>query len=224
VRCATVASATANLTSDSITLVDLAVEANRRGLLGGIGLMVWDMFQFLLSRELESRSGGTDRGSPDDCGGKYTSAVVGAVQNVSKIGHNINQIRISKQSSQGEHADTSEPCDPGDGQSKSILEDEASCGSEGSKGSEVASNNVSPECDGTNQTCEVIRPNVASQVPAEDDNETPDTGSNEAETEGNLPLIGGSLALLGTAVATIAISALQTRQKGRDRQRKNKIE
>ena len=225
VRCATVASATANLTSDSITLVDLAVEVNRRGLLGGIGLLVWDAFQFHLSRELESRSDGTDRGLADDCGGKYTSAVVGAVQNVGKIGHNINQMRISRQSSPGEHEDTSEPCDPGDGRSTSAPEDEASRRSEESE-VKVASNNVDPECTDTDQTCEDVRPEDASLVnSARDDNETQDTkaeGSNEEEKEGNhlLPLVGGGLALLGTAVATIAISASKTGKKDRDGRRK----
>jgi len=227
VRCATVASATANLTSDSITLVDLAVEVNKRGLLGGIGLMVWDAFQFHLSRELENRSGGTDRGLPDDCGGKYTSAVVGAVQNVGKIGHNIKQIRISKQPSQNEHADTSETCDPCDGRSTPAPpEDEASQ----SEGSESASNDDNPECTGTNPTREGGRPKDTPEVNSVgEDDETPETKSevsNEAETEGNhlLPLIGGGLALLGTAVATLAISASQTGQKDRDREKKNKEE
>jgi len=90
----------ADLSTNAVCLVDLALEVKKRGLLGGAGMMIYDAFTHHLSKEIqqrkqESASSSThqDRGSIDtqeeDLGGQYTASIMNAVGNVGKISHNV---------------------------------------------------------------------------------------------------------------------------------------
>jgi hypothetical protein len=94
VRCATVACAAADLTSDAVCLVDLAVEIKNRGLLYGIGMLIVDAFNHHLYQEIRRRQAENNNNSaPDefdpDIGGKYTGAAIKAVGNATKLAHNV---------------------------------------------------------------------------------------------------------------------------------------
>lgn len=110
VRCATVACTAADLTSDAVCLIDLAVEINKSGLIGGVGMLLWDAFHYHLSVELHQRKDNDnlcgEGGSEEDqsfgnLGGKYTGAAVKAVGNVEKLAHNIKCLHAKKSSSDG---------------------------------------------------------------------------------------------------------------------------
>jgi hypothetical protein len=98
VRCATVACATADLAGDTLCLVDLAFEVKKRGLIGGVGMLVWDAFNHHLKEELfkrgSSEEGETDQ--HDELGGKYTGAVINSARNIGKISQNIGCLMGSK--------------------------------------------------------------------------------------------------------------------------------
>ena len=101
VRCATVACATANLTSDAACLLDLAVEIKNRGLLAGIGMLVVDVFSHHLHEELQRRHAESNNNSSsaertavgDEIGGKYTNSLIKSVGHASKIVHNLSQLQ-----------------------------------------------------------------------------------------------------------------------------------
>lgn len=109
VRCATIASAAADLTTNTICLVDLALEIKKRGILFGVGIMVWDAFTYHLSREIEQRkqeTAGEDQAHArhtevrEVFGGKYTGAVVGTVENIGKLSRNIGGLMDQKGASE----------------------------------------------------------------------------------------------------------------------------
>jgi len=105
VRSLTVASSVADLTTNTICLVDLALEVKKRGLLGGAGVLIWDAFQHHLSKELDQRrrqgttsdrtssssdqQGCGDSEAEEKLGGQYTGSIINAVGNVGKITHNV---------------------------------------------------------------------------------------------------------------------------------------
>ncbi len=110
VRCATIASAAADLTTNTICLVDLALEIKRRGILFGVGIMVWDAFTYHLSKEIEERKldASSDDQTPagqtedrEEFGGKYTGAVVSSVENIGKLSRNIGGLMDQKGTSDG---------------------------------------------------------------------------------------------------------------------------
>ena len=103
VRCATVACAAANLANDTMCLLDLAVEIKNRGLVTGIGMVIWDAFHYHLSAELHHRkqdrdnfgrdagesSGDIEDHADESAGGQYTGAVKSAFDNFGKMSRNI---------------------------------------------------------------------------------------------------------------------------------------
>ena len=101
VRCATVACAAANFTSDAACLVDLAVEIKNRGLLAGISMLVIDAFSHHLHEELQRRhTESNDEASPverivasDELSGKYTNSLIKSVGHASKIVHNLSRLQ-----------------------------------------------------------------------------------------------------------------------------------
>mmetsp|Transcript_13112 Transcript_13112/g.26677 ORF Transcript_13112/g.26677 Transcript_13112/m.26677 type:complete len:1108 (-) Transcript_13112:159-3482(-) len=98
VRCATVASTSVNLASNAVCLFDFASEIQERGLIGGIGVIIWDSFCYHLSEEIRSRNGGSQKFVRDDdeIKGKYTSATVDAMNSVRKLSRNISSLISSK--------------------------------------------------------------------------------------------------------------------------------
>ena len=136
VRCATVASAAADLTTNTICLVDLALEVKKRGLIGGAGVLIWDAFQHHLSKELKQRkqetygtssdqargSSETDDAEEEELGGQYTGAVMSAVGNVGKISHNVSCLVksgsrnendvVEGNDAQGESSHREDPAEP----------------------------------------------------------------------------------------------------------------
>ena len=105
-RCATVACCTADLAVDTLCLVDLAFEVQKRGLLGGVGMLISDAFNHHLKEELRQRrsneGGVTDQ--HDELDSKYTGAVINSARNIGKISQNIGGLMSSKK----DHEDTKE--------------------------------------------------------------------------------------------------------------------
>jgi len=100
VRYATVACATADLAGDTLCLVDMAFEVQKRGLLGGVGMIIWDAFNHHLKEELHQRrtndEGESVQHDDDDLGGKYTSAVISSARNIGKISQNVGCLMSSQ--------------------------------------------------------------------------------------------------------------------------------
>ena len=121
VRCATIASAAADLTTNTICLVDLALEIKNRGILFGVGIMVWDAFTYHLSREIEQRkqeTAGEDQAHArhtedrEMFGGKYTGAVVGTVENIGKLTRNIGGLMDQKSAPEKKNCNCSDDGSP----------------------------------------------------------------------------------------------------------------
>ena len=108
-RCATVAVAATDLTSNTMTLVNFALEIKQRGLLFGVGMIVLDAFGYHLSKELEKRTKEADDNTDRTCEeiytailpGQFTSAAVDAVSNVGKVSHNLSCLMVKRNSEQG---------------------------------------------------------------------------------------------------------------------------
>jgi hypothetical protein len=106
VRCATVAACTADLAADTLCLVDLALEVQRRGLVGGVGMLIWDAFNHHLKEELQQRRGNeegvdTDTNQDEELDSKYTGAVINSARNLGKISQNIGGLMNSKKDVDG---------------------------------------------------------------------------------------------------------------------------
>lgn len=107
-RCATVAVAATDLTSNTMTLVNFALEIKQRGLLFGVGMIVLDAFGYHLSKELEKRTKEADTSTDRTCEeiytailpGQFTSAAVDAVANVGKVSHNLSCLMVKKNNEQ----------------------------------------------------------------------------------------------------------------------------
>jgi len=132
VRCATVACAAADLTTDTVCLVDLALEIKKRGWIGGAWMFLSDAYRYHLSKEIKKRKeevDGEDSASSSsyrargrrreedggDLGGQYTGAVVSAVENLGKMSHNISCLMESKSEHEGNDVNkSSSDIDDGD--------------------------------------------------------------------------------------------------------------
>jgi len=209
VRCATVTCAAADLTADTMSLVDLALEVKTRGVVCGIGMIVWDAFCYHLSKELEQRkreadgdSRSTDQarqGHHDDggeeLGGQYTGAAVSAVANFGKLSHNLSCLMEKKKNEDydGRRSDddldvNDEPteCRPGtEPPNRDVSQG-------GVRKSEVPSLGENNQGD----------PPDASLEQEEDFHEN--SGDKQKDNGGLLFLIGGGIALAG-AVAGLAL-------------------
>ena len=211
VRCATITCAAADLTADTMSLVDLALEVKKRGVVCGIGMIVWDFFCYHLSRELEQRkreadgdSRSTDqarKGHHDDggeeLGGQYTGAAVSAVANFGKLSHNLSCLMEKKKSEDydGRRSDGGDDLDVNDEPTKCRPGTEPpnrDVSQGGVRKSEVPSLGENKQCD----------PPDASLEQEEDFQENSEEKQND--NDGLLFLIGGGIALAG-AVAGLAL-------------------
>jgi len=216
VRSLTVASSVADLSTDAICLVDLALEVKKRGWLGGAGIIIYDAFTHHLSKEIqqrkqESSSSSThqDRGSDDteeeELGGQYTASIMNAVGNVGKISHNVSCLIQKDEHDVKDDEDFLESSLP---QSANQDEDTSSEIKSTHGKVEESSKEASPSIDKDVPVSDKdgnINPNQgeeeASSQEKSDDNEQ----SNDGDGGGLIPfLIGGGLALAGT-VAGIAL-------------------
>ncbi len=103
VRCATVASTSVNLAGDALCLLDLASEIQKRGVLSGIGVIIWDSFCYHLSEELRNRKEGSQDLHWDEevINGRYTTAAVGAMDRFGKLSRNLSSLMYSKADDDG---------------------------------------------------------------------------------------------------------------------------
>jgi hypothetical protein len=223
VRCATVTCAAADLTTNTMSLVDLALEVKKRGLLGGVGMIVWDAFCYNLSIELEQRkrevddTRSTDQACEEqsddgeDLGGQYTGAAVNAVANFGKLSHNLSCLMEKKKS---EHGDERKRDGGNDGNKND----------ESTKwlGVETSNHGVSSEkCNQDDRKSEVPslgEHNQDDPTGLKQDGVFHENCGDHQNENGGLPfLIGGGIALVG-AVAGIALHAATSRgkQAGKD--------
>ena len=160
VRYATVASAAVDLTSDTVCLLDLALEVKKRGLIGGVGIIIWDAFQYSLSKEIKQRkneagdatnsSDGTrerqqSQDEEGDLGGKYTGSVVSAVGNLGKMSHNISCLMESRSENDKASNNGSDGCD-GNGAAKSNEDEGARRQSEASASEDMNTKQEDSKC------------------------------------------------------------------------------
>ena len=207
VRCATIASAAVDLTTNTMCLVDLALEVKKRGILCGVGILIWDAFTYHLSQEIEQRKQetvGEDQANEmhtpgrDEFGGKYTGAVVSSVENIGKLSRNIGGLMDHKSVSDKTKGGASE-----DGIENTKSKETEQPSSVNEEKEEIGgSNNVSHQSDyPTDKPLELISFG----------NETQNNPSLKDEVDKNenglLPIwIGGGLAIAG-AVAGLAVHA-----------------
>ncbi|KAL3772567.1 hypothetical protein ACHAW5_005310 [Stephanodiscus triporus] len=219
VRCATVTCAAADLTTNTISLVDLALEVKKRGLLGGVGMIAWDAFCYYLSIELEERkreaddTRSTDQAREEqsddgeELGGQYTGAAVNAVANFGKLSHNLSCLMEKKKS---EHGD----------ERKSDGGDDGNKNNEPTKWLgvvETSNHGVSSEkCTQDDRKSEVPSLGEHNQDDPtslkQDENFHENCGDHQNENGGLPFLIGGGIALVG-AVAGLALHAATSRGK-----------
>ncbi|KAL9180639.1 hypothetical protein ACHAXT_011092 [Thalassiosira profunda] len=227
-RYATVATAAADLTSNTFCLVDLALEIKKHGLVGGAGLMIWDAFSYHLSKELEQRQQETDAGSSsheDLGGGQYTGAMVNAGRNLGKMTHNISCLMSERSKSE------STPCNedgmpeedtsshPSDTQAPDTGKDEdVSCDAQCEDApTDETQDSVGKESEGENL------PSDKEEQPSPASNEGDNTNETDSNEKDNGPvpwLIGGGLAFVGAA-AGIALHAVNSSNE-RDKKKKDR--
>jgi hypothetical protein len=239
VRCATVAVAAADLTSNSICLVDLALEVKKRGLLGGVGLVIWDAFNYQLSKELQQRKHDTNDASSnqsrgrraeeheDDLGGQYTSSVLSAVGNVRKMSHNISCLMEQPKS---EHDNAESNAKGEDEVEPSITEDNKTETPDRATdvGKEVTSDEVDIEEDSERALSSTSR--EAGHTPSNDNKGAHISGSqvegivhqeksehDQNDNKGGLiaALIGGATLIGGVAVAAVVANNSHDHDKKR---------
>jgi len=239
VRSLTVASSVADLSTNAICLVDLALEVKKRGWLGGAGMMIYDAFTHHLSKEIqqrkqESSSSSThqDRGSDDteeeELGGQYTASIMNAVGNVGKISHNVSCL-IQKD----EHDDGKQDDDEVVKNSDETNDTETPLPQPANKdedtGSEIEITHGKVKEATSTLTVDEIAPPVNDKVDHIDPNQGEEEASSQEKSEDNEPsnddnggglmpfLIGGGLAIAGT-VAGIALH--NNGQDDKDKRRK----
>ncbi|KAL7453939.1 hypothetical protein ACHAWC_005581 [Mediolabrus comicus] len=223
VRYATVACATADLAGDTLCLVDMAFEVQKRGLLGGVGMIIWDAFNHHLKEELHQRrtndEGESVQHDDDDLGGKYTSAVINSARNIGKISQNVGCLMSSQKGH--ESSDDNGSCESvGVGKEESLegpaLEMTISSGKSLDKSLSAKEERESVSC--SSQKDDVLEEDESSPRPSEGDRASVESSSSEKEetesmTEGKkkenvVPaLIGGGLALFGAIVGGLAVAA-----------------
>jgi hypothetical protein len=231
VRYATVACATADLAGDTLCLVDLAFEVQKRGLLGGVGMIIWDAFNHHLKEELHQRrasdEGESVQHDDDGLGGKYTSAVINSARNIGKISQNVGCLM----SSQKGH-DTSDGTERGE--SVGVVKEESLEGPVqemtissdekqdklpvASDKSDKAAKEERESVSSSSSQKDVLEEDESSPRPSDGDRASVESRSNEnKETESMkeekkeenvVPvLIGGGLALFGAVVGGLAVAA-----------------
>jgi hypothetical protein len=217
-RCATVAVAATDLTSNTMTLVNFALEIKQRGLLFGVGMIVLDAFGYHLSKELEKRTKEADDSTDRTCEeiytailpGQFTSAAVDAVANVGKVSHNLSCLMVKRNSEQGGNTKSDIDVD--------IVKEEVS----NSLSTEPPSHDVSlanctqSEIDKNQDNCISLKQETSLK---EDEQCKEDVGEEQKGENGGLQvLIGGGIALFG-AVAGLAVHAAAS--KGRHKKKDN---
>jgi hypothetical protein len=217
-RCATVAVAATDLTSNTMTLVNFALEIKQRGLLFGVGMIVLDAFGYHLSKELEKRTKEADASTDRTCEeiytailpGQFTSAAVDAVANVGKVSHNLSCLMVKRNSEQGGNMKSDIDVD--------IVKEEVS----NSLSTEPPSHDVSlanctqSEIDKNQDNCISLKQETSLK---EDEQCKEDVGEEQKGENGGLQvLIGGGIALFG-AVAGLAVHAAAS--KGRHKKKDN---
>jgi hypothetical protein len=214
VRCATVTCAAADFTANSMSLVDMAQEVKRRGLLCGVGMIAWDAFCYHLSNELEQRKKEADgtrstdeareeqSGDSEVLGGQYTYAAVKAVSAIEKLSRNLSCLMVKKRSDHDNNGKS-------DGGDDGHLRDEPT----------IRVGIAPPNCNYSQDD------GHEREIPSHDESNQDDPSSFKQEGDfyddsgdhqhnnGSLPfLIGGGIALAG-AVAGLAMHAATSNGK-----------
>eukprot|EP00984_Skeletonema_dohrnii_P003964 scaffold1355_cov106-Skeletonema_dohrnii-CCMP3373.AAC.8 len=239
VRCATVAACTADLAADSLCLVDLVFEVQKRGVIGGVGMLIWDAFNHHLKEELQQRrsneGGDTDQGEDEELDSKYTGAVINSARNIGKISQNIGGLMNSKKDQEKDGAVKSDDnCEEGrsaEEDSSEIPVRRACSGKNDDDVPEVSTEETdsdsSPQAQG-----DCVKENEATPLESEDAKLETKQTSQEAESEVKteqkkegenlMPvLIGGGLAVLGALVGGITVAAANNKNDEKRRSRES---
>lgn len=228
-RCATVAGAAADLSSNTFCLFDLALEVQKKGLLGGVGVLLWDAFNYHLSKELEQRQGEVDGigSGNEDLGGQYTDALVNAGRNISKVSRNVSCLMEAQdRNTTGSANDDSGNMGGADSDQTSSVKQPNQDGGEQAKSSEELktrdghSDTQSAEGSAKSEPGDGSTFTETEPVPSRD-GDTKDSSQENDESDQNgqgaLPLlIGGGLAFVG-AVAGIAMHVVGNKNNEHDR-------
>ena len=230
VRCATVASAAADLTTNTICLVDLALEVKKRGLIGGAGMLIFDAFQHHLSKELEQRkqetsdtgsdeargTSETDDTEEEELGGQYTGAVMSAVGNVGKISHNVSCLVKSGSRNKEENDAKGEssnrepphPADKGDNTRNDNKSQSDIPKSEPSRTPENVKEAPSPTTINQDEQEEMLLQEKSCE-------------NNSDDNGGLMPFLVGGIALVGAMAGGVAVHAASNKNgQGLDERRK----
>mmetsp|Transcript_2181 Transcript_2181/g.3424 ORF Transcript_2181/g.3424 Transcript_2181/m.3424 type:complete len:1132 (-) Transcript_2181:1136-4531(-) len=249
VRCATVAACTADLAADSLCLVDLVFEVQKRGVIGGVGMLIWDALNHHLKEELQQRrsneGGDTDQGEDEELDSKYTGAVINSARNIGKISQNIGGLMNSKKDQEGMKekkgaVKSDDNCEEG----RSAEEDSSEIPCDVRRACSAKNDNKVPEVS-TGETDSdssaqaqaqgnYVKESEATPLQSKDGSiklETKQT-SQEAESEvkteqkkegeNMMPvLIGGGLAVLGALVGGITVAAANNKNDEKRRSRES---
>lgn len=247
VRCATVAACSADLAVDTLCLVDLAFEVQKRGVVGGLGMLIWDAFNHHLKAELQQRRSNegidTDTNQDDELDSKYTGAVINSARNLGKISQNIGGLMNSKKDLDGikekvtsvKSDDNSEGGDLAEENSLDIPCDErkASSAKDEDYGSAQEVSNEERELDSTVNDDKSVTKTEASSFQSEGDSTRQDikqpskqAADSEVKTEQKkdeknlIPiLVGGGLAVLGAFIGGVTVAAANNKNDEKRRSR-----
>jgi len=239
VRCATVAACTADLAADTLCLVDLAFEVQKRGVFGGIGMLILDAFTHHLKEELRQRRSteGGDTNQDEELDSKYTGAVINSTRNIGKISQNIGGLMNSKKKQDGMKEKDKEGAMKSDnnGESGRVAEQDSldipycsvknadeipevfnqNRGSDSTQGDEVATNEGA-SFRGQSGSTRLDTKQTSQEAESEANIEQKD-----GDDGGNLiPIvIGGGLAVLGAFIGGVTVAAANNKNDDKRRSR-----
>jgi hypothetical protein len=237
VRCATVACCTADLAVDTLCLVDLAFEVQKRGLIGGIGMLMWDAFNHHLKEELKQRRSteGGDTNQHDGLDSKYTGAVINSARNIGKISQNIEGLMSSQKKDREGMKEKDAAVKSEDNCKQGGVAGEESSESPGNTNTDSSARNddclAEVSTDSFSHTQDDANEKEESRVQNEGGStcaETKQTCIQEAESEVKMEqekegenlmpvLIGGGLAVLGALVGGITVAAVSNNKNDEKR-------
>ena len=230
VRYATVASCTANLAVDTMTLVDLAFEIQKRGIIGGVGLLILDAFNHHLKEEIQQRRSdeGDEAGEDESFDGKYTGAVMNSARNISKISQNIGGLIASKKDHQDETAKGDENSNGGEAARADLSDTPSDDGKASAAENNEVPNVSNEEIDshsGSSTSNEGFDTSIETQESCADNADSEILLEQKEEGNKLMPvLIGGGLAIAGALIGGMTVAAANNKDEHDEKKRSEESE